>query len=143
MWCPYESIAKGPAELDKSLRGLQRRAREAGIEITANYFQDMEQPLLDSSMQQGEDPEHRELRRRMRFAMVSSLIANIALLAAKIVAYVLSGSKAVLASAADSFVDIASQVGASTLIVLHTSAGDRHVDKSITACMTLIMATWR
>lgn len=42
--------------------------------------------------------------------MIASLIANVLLLAAKIVAFVLSQSKSVLASAADSFVDIASQV---------------------------------
>ncbi|EIE27327.1 cation efflux protein [Coccomyxa subellipsoidea C-169] len=42
--------------------------------------------------------------------MVSSLIANVMLLVAKIVAFILSQSKSVLASAADSFVDIASQV---------------------------------
>ncbi len=42
--------------------------------------------------------------------MVSSLIANVLLLVAKIVAFILSQSKSVLASAADSFVDIASQV---------------------------------
>lgn len=42
--------------------------------------------------------------------MAASMVANVALLLAKIVAYVLSRSKAVLASTADSFVDIASQV---------------------------------
>lgn len=48
----------------------------------------------------------------MRFAMGASLVANVVLLASKIVAYALSHSKAVLASAADSFVDIASQAWA-------------------------------
>jgi divalent metal cation (Fe/Co/Zn/Cd) transporter len=37
-------------------------------------------------------------------------VVNIALLAAKIYAFVLSGSKAVMASAADSAVDLVSQV---------------------------------
>ena len=73
---------------------------------------ELQQPLLDPG---GRDPpgeesdEHKKLRRRMRFAMAASLVANVLLLASKIVAYALSHSKAVLASAADSFVDIASQ----------------------------------
>ena len=57
-----------------------------------------------------ETPQQARLRRRIRFAMGASMVANVALLLAKIVAYVLSRSKAVLASTADSFVDIASQV---------------------------------
>lgn len=66
--------------------------------------------MLEGEEEQRRDLEYGTLQRKMRFAMVSSLVANVALLVAKIVAYVLSGSKAVLASAADSFVDIASQV---------------------------------
>ncbi len=57
-----------------------------------------------------ETTEQAALQRRIRFAMHASLVANVALLLAKIAAYVLSHSKAVLASTADSFVDIASQV---------------------------------
>jgi len=56
-----------------------------------------------------ETPEQARLQRRIRFAMHTSLVANVALLLAKIVAFALSRSKAVLASTADSFVDIASQ----------------------------------
>ena len=70
------------------------------------------QPLLsDGGDHEVEDssPEHRALQRRMRIAMVASLIVNVALLVSKIVAYALSQSKSVLASSADSFVDIASQ----------------------------------
>ena len=61
-------------------------------------------------MQPAETREHKRLRARMSLAMWTSLVANVLLLAAKIVAYVLSHSSAILASAADSFVDIASQV---------------------------------
>ena len=73
----------------------------------------LQQPLLDHGGEQPgeESADHKTLRRRMRFAMGASLVANVLLLASKIVAYVLSHSKAVLASAADSFVDIASQAG--------------------------------
>jgi hypothetical protein len=70
----------------------------------------LEQPLLEDCAEPVEDADYKKLRRRMRFAMVSSLVANIVLLVAKVVAYGLSSSKAVLASATDSFVDIASQV---------------------------------
>jgi divalent metal cation (Fe/Co/Zn/Cd) transporter len=70
----------------------------------------VEQPLLDGGDEpEQESPEHRALQRRMRIAMVASLVVNVALLLSKIVAYVLSRSKSVLASSADSFVDIASQ----------------------------------
>jgi len=69
-----------------------------------------EQPLLQNGGHPQVSEEHSNLQRRIQFAMISSLIANVLLLASKIVAYVLSGSKSVLASAADSFVDIASQV---------------------------------
>ena len=47
---------------------------------------------------------------RIQFAMNASLVANVLLLLAKAYAFYWSKSKAVLASAADSFVDIASQV---------------------------------
>ncbi|CAL8462983.1 g2517 [Coccomyxa elongata] len=70
-----------------------------------------EQPLLvPNGEQRDESQEHRHLQSRIRFAMISSLIANVLLLVAKVVAFILSQSKSVLASAADSFVDIASQV---------------------------------
>lgn len=69
-----------------------------------------EQPLLQNGGHPQRSEEHSNLQRRIQFAMISSLIANVLLLASKIVAFVLSGSKSVLASAADSFVDIASQV---------------------------------
>lgn len=69
-----------------------------------------EQPLLESTVQPAETREHKRLRARMSLAMWTSLVANVLLLAAKIVAYLLSHSSAILASAADSFVDIASQV---------------------------------
>ena len=76
---------------------------------------EVQQPLLGECAEGGgkEDdalPEHRALQRRMRIAMVASLIVNVSLLVSKIVAYTLSRSKSVLASSADSFVDIASQV---------------------------------
>ena len=61
-----------------------------------------------------ETAEQAALQRRIRLAMHASLVANVALLLAKIAAYVLSHSKAVLASTADSFVDIASQVPSAT-----------------------------
>ena len=70
-----------------------------------------EEPLLPPNSAQPYDTgDYAELQGRIRFAMIASLIANVLLLAAKIVAFVLSQSKSVLASAADSFVDIASQV---------------------------------
>ena len=69
--------------------------------------------------QQRDSGDYAKLQGRIRFAMVSSLIANVLLLAAKIVAFVLSQSKSVLASAADSFVDIASQVTSAILNHLH------------------------
>ena len=53
------------------------------------------------------------LRRKLNTAFTLSWIVNIALLVAKIWAYVISDSKAVLASAADSAVDLLSQVGTS------------------------------
>ena len=61
-------------------------------------------------MAPAETREHKRLRAKMNLAMWSSLVANVLLLVAKIVAYVLSHSSSILASAADSFVDIASQV---------------------------------
>ncbi len=48
--------------------------------------------------------------------MIFSLIANVLLLVAKVVAFILSQSKSVLASAADSFVDIASQVTTANIL---------------------------
>ncbi len=74
------------------------------------HAQQEEQPLLESTVQPAETREHKRLRTRMSLAMWTSLVANVLLLAAKIVAYMLSHSSAILASAADSFVDIASQV---------------------------------
>ena len=56
--------------------------------------------------------------------MGASMVANVALLLAKIVAYVLSRSKAVLASTADSFVDIASQVLPGPLVAHVPETGD-------------------
>lgn len=53
------------------------------------------------------------MQSRIKFAMNASLAANVLLLIAKIAGYFVSRSKAVLASTADSFVDIASQVGGS------------------------------
>jgi hypothetical protein len=58
----------------------------------------------------GEGTDFHRMQGRIAFAMNASLVANVLLLVAKIVAFILSSSKAVLASAADSFVDIASQV---------------------------------
>ena len=55
---------------------------------------------------------------RMRLAVNSSLAVNVILLIAKAWAYYYSHSKAVLASTADSFVDIASQVTALSCFVL-------------------------
>ena len=69
-----------------------------------------EQPLLETTVSPAETREHKRLRAKMNLAMWSSLVANVLLLVAKIVAYVLSHSSSILASAADSFVDIASQV---------------------------------
>ena len=77
------------------------------------HVQQEEQPLLESTVQPSETREHKRLRSRMSLAMWTSLVANVLLLAAKIVAYMLSHSSAILASAADSFVDIASQVRSS------------------------------
>ena len=74
------------------------------------HAQQEEQPLLEATVQPAETREHKRLRARMSLAMWTSLVANVLLLAAKIVAYMLSHSSAILASAADSFVDIASQV---------------------------------
>ena len=51
-----------------------------------------------------------ELDRKMDFAYNISLIVNVALFAAKIYAFAVSHSKSVLASCADSLVDIASQL---------------------------------
>ncbi|GBF97913.1 cation diffusion facilitator [Raphidocelis subcapitata] len=56
----------------------------------------------------GED--YTRLRRRIAFAQGLSWVVNIALLVAKVYAFVLSGSKAVMASAADSAVDLVSQM---------------------------------
>lgn len=77
--------------------------------------------LVPNGEQRHESQEHGHLQGRIRFAMISSLIANVLLLVAKIVAFILSQSKSVLASAADSFVDIASQVTNSPLD-LHLSS---------------------
>lgn len=87
-----------------------------------------EQPLLvhngePNDEQRHESEEHRNLQGRIRFAMISSLIANVLLLVAKIVAFILSQSKSVLASAADSFVDIASQVTNLSLDLYLLSSG--------------------
>jgi hypothetical protein len=55
-------------------------------------------------------PEQAALRGRITFANGLSWVVNILLLVAKVWAYMVSGSKAVLASAADSGVDLLSQV---------------------------------
>ena len=73
----------------------------------------VEQPLLETTVSPAETREHKRLRANMNLAMWSSLVANVLLLIAKVVAYVLSHSSSILASAADSFVDIASQVRSS------------------------------
>jgi divalent metal cation (Fe/Co/Zn/Cd) transporter len=73
---------------------------------------------LDTTVQLAETREHKRLRARMSLAMWTSLVANVLLLAAKIVAYALSHSSSILASAADSFVDIASQAGYLTCALL-------------------------
>ena len=72
---------------------------------------DIQAPLLGSA--QG-DPETASdvdegYDGRLQFAMNASLVANVVLLIAKAYAFYWSRSKAVLASTADSFVDIASQ----------------------------------
>ena len=51
-------------------------------------------------------------------------VANVLLLLAKAFAYYYSHSKAVLASTADSFVDIASQVCSLTCVELHSGLPD-------------------
>ena len=61
-------------------------------------------PILSPHATSAEDSDA-----RMRLAVNSSLVVNVLLLAAKAWAYYYSHSKAVLASTADSFVDIASQ----------------------------------
>ena len=93
------------------------------------HAQQEEQPLLESTVQPSETREHKRLRSRMSLAMWTSLVANVVLLAAKIVAYMLSHSSAILASAADSFVDIASQV--------HNS-GHNNIHDSICSCWPLL-----
>ena len=69
-------------------------------------------PLLGSVQDEPESAEEADqgYDARLQFAMNASLVANVLLLLAKAYAFYWSGSKAVLASAADSFVDIASQV---------------------------------
>lgn len=73
---------------------------------------------METTVQPAETREHKRLRARMSLAMWTSLVANVLLLAAKIVAYALSHSSSILASAADSFVDIASQAGYFTCALL-------------------------
>lgn len=79
-------------------------AHEAGINS----------PLLGSvqgDVDAASEPDARDdVDKRISFAMNASLVAKVLLLLAKAYAYYYSQSKAVLASAADSFVDIASQV---------------------------------
>jgi divalent metal cation (Fe/Co/Zn/Cd) transporter len=53
--------------------------------------------------------ERAELQRRVALGVYLSLAANIALLAAKSLAYTLTGSMAVAASMVDSMIDLASQ----------------------------------
>ena len=106
-----------PAESLESQEAAQRQDELCGGSATPNSvfsriaqcMQPEEEPLLESIVQPAESREHKRLRTKMSLAMWSSLVANVLLLAAKIVAYVLSHSSAILASAADSFVDIASQ----------------------------------
>ena len=68
---------------------------------------------------------------RMRLAVNSSLAVNMILLIAKAWAYYYSHSKAVLASTADSFVDIASQVTALDCFVLPCMIQPWHLTQGI------------
>ena len=64
-----------------------------------------------------------QLDRKMDFAFNASLVVNVLLFAVKIYAYVASRSKSVLASCADSLVDIASQLvrlGCHAVVMFHS-----------------------
>ncbi|CAK0784774.1 hypothetical protein CVIRNUC_007978 [Coccomyxa viridis] len=103
-WAAYITIARAP-EHRHSEEDMERGVGNASVSGRPE-----EQPLLETTVSPAETREHKRLRAKMNLAMWSSLVANVLLLVAKIVAYVLSHSSSILASAADSFVDIASQV---------------------------------
>lgn len=94
-------------------------AVRVSIDASASEQEGLQSPLLPSSVQGDRagsvSGSEDSFDARVRFAMNISLVANVLLLLAKAYAFYVSMSRAVLASAADSFVDIASQVGSDAL----------------------------
>jgi cation diffusion facilitator family transporter len=86
-------------------------AEAADAAPAADADDDVEAPLLSPPVAHDDhtDDTDGHLRRRLEAAYAVSWVVNTVLLAAKAWAYAASGSKAVLASAADSAVDLASQ----------------------------------
>jgi hypothetical protein len=104
-------IQRGSTSADHiiTVQTFARQAQQPSFTATWNAPSDseseLEEPLLplDTAL----DP---QLRRKLNTAFTLSWIVNILLLVSKIWAYLVSDSKAVLASAADSAVDLLSQV---------------------------------
>lgn len=102
-----EAAVTAPATLDNAIS-----TNTTAVNSTNSTAVDLEhqQPLLPPQQSPAAAAESKQLRKKIVFAQGLSWVVNIVLLLAKIYAFVLSGSKAVMASAADSAVDLISQV---------------------------------